>query len=878
MNKFCYADLLGHACNEYAQLPALHIKRNGAYQTWTFAEFRSDINRLSAALAKDGLGKGGIGAVIGENSPEWVIAYHAILLTGACTVPIDPGIPPDEIEGILAATGAQMVFCSPMYEGLFRSIKKKQAALKKIITFGDVAHDLEPYAACCSRGDARHDAFARKFSPDDPMVVIFTSGTTGKAKGVVLAQRNFTPVANYAIPRMKLGAGDTVLSVLPLHHVFGFAASVSGPLCGGMAVVFVPYISAPLILEALRDKGITMLPAVPKMVGLFYDSVIHNVRKQGAATGLAFASLQGISSLLGKAGAQPIRKKLFGAVHKGFGGRIKVIISGGAALNKKYWNGFRLLGFNIVEGYGLTETFGPITVCPFDDPRPLSVGPVLPQNEVSIFEPDGEGIGEVLVRGACVFLGYYKNDALTREAFDENGWFHTGDLGRLDGDGFLYISGRKKDVIVLATGKNVYPDDLEDYYEHSPLISEIGVFGVAQEEGEMVAAMIVPSEEICRSKTIAQATAILHDELVRMAKTLPVYRRIGDFAVVYQALPRTTTRKLKKKELRALYASIKRRSGGSQTLGDQLSVVELALMETREYRIVMDALAGVAPSFDRHSVTPRSSLEIDLALDSMHRVELIAGVEEHAGVMVPDDIYDKMETVGDLAMLLREQLTDRTPVTIDKMMSFRERMLDLSFFRIDLPDPGRGIRPLLRSSLRSVTHLLLRASVQAAAPLSEADMPVIFVANHTGALDAALILHALHGVMGEKTHFLKEAIGYPPLAYLPFPSSGIAQARPNDPIDMLKTSIAVLREGRNLILFPEGKIEADSRIAPFRPGIGLLARETGVRIVPARIAGRRVTLGKGFSWSSLVEEKAIAKSASAQEIAAAIREKVIQVT
>jgi long-chain acyl-CoA synthetase len=872
MNKSCYADLLGYACNEYAQLPALHIKRQGSYETWTFTGFRRDCNRLSSVLKRHGLGKGKCAAVIGENSPEWVIAYHAILLTGACTVPIDPGIPAEEIEAIVSVTGAEIVFCSPMYEELFKSIGRKHASLKKIVSFGDKpAENLEQYRHFIVRGDDRHDAFAGNFHPDDPMAIIFTSGTTGKPKGVVLAQRNFTPVANYAIPRMKLGAGDTVLAVLPLHHVFGFAAGVSGPLCGGMAVVFVPYISTPLILEALRDKGIAMLPAVPKMIGLFYEGVIHNVRKKGAVAGIAFTSMQGISSLLGSTGAQPVRKRIFSAVHKGLGGRIKVIISGGAALNKKYWNGFRLLGFNIVEGYGLTETFGPITVCPAEDARPLSVGPVLPQNEITILHPNERGIGEVLVRGTCIFLGYYKNDALTREAFDENGWFHTGDLGWIDRDGFLYISGRVKDVIVLDTGKNVYPDDLESFYEQSPLIEEIGIFGVLKEEGEIVAAAIVPSEKIRKNNTIAQATAVLRNELLRLSKTLPVYRRITDFVVVYQPLPRTTTRKLKKKDLLGLYSSIKRHTHNRFDLGDQLSVMELALMETGEYQIVVEALNAIAPEIDRRSVTPRSGFEIDLSLDSMHRIELLTAVEKRTGVMVPDDVYSKIETVGDLVSLLRERSIDRAPATIEKIMSFKERMLDLSFFRVDLPEPGGRLRRLFHALLHTAVGSFLRVSSQSAEPLSDENMPFIFIANHVNAIDVSLILHSLGGGMASKTFFLKEVIEYPKVLYAPFKRNGITLALPSDPVETLKTSIAILREGRNLILFPEGKINDDGRIAVFRPVIGLLARETNARIVPLKIAGHRVIRGKSFFWSNLVEKKIVPETAAPQEITAAIR-------
>lgn len=562
MNKFVYTDLLRHACTTWADRPALHIKRGDSYRSWSYADFRQSCGKAASHLKKLGLEKGQCGAVIGENSPEWVIAFHAVLLTHACTVPIDPNIPASEIESIIAATESAVVFCAPVHLALMNSLQQKYSFLKKIVVLAPGSGGPETTLDnLCDGGDAGFDAFAGTFEPEDPMVIIFTSGTTGRAKGVVLTQKNYTAVANHAIPRMKLGPGDTVLSVLPLHHVFGFAASVAGPLCGGMGVVFVPSLKGPLILEALRDKAVTMLPAVPKMISLFYESVMHNVKKKGIVVRGLFSAMRAFSAGPGVLFGQPLRRRLFKSVHQGFGGNLKLIISGGAALHRKYWNGFTNMGFTILEGYGLTETFGPITVCPAADPRLGSVGPVLPDNEIRIDKPNADGIGEVLLRGSCVFSGYYKRDDLTAAVFDNGGWFHTGDIGRLDRDGFLRIAGRQKDVIVLDTGKNVYPDEVEEHFETSLLIEEMGVFGVQHDEGEIVAAVIVPDEDVRKGRSMAQVTDLLNQELVRLGRNLPVHRRISDFAVSYDALPRTTTRKLKKNELRKLYMSIKARTG-----------------------------------------------------------------------------------------------------------------------------------------------------------------------------------------------------------------------------------------------------------------------------------------------------------------------------
>ena len=877
MNQHLYTDLLFNACTSYATLPALHIKRDGSYTTWTFGDFHRDLNRLTSVLRKNGLGKGQTAAVIGENSPEWVIAFHAILLTGACTVPIDPNIPPAEIESIISITNARIIFCSPLYLELFRSLQAKYPSLTQIVVLDVACKDREPtFYQYIREGDPAREAFQVDYVPDDPMVIIFTSGTTGRAKGAVLCQKNYTAVANHAIPRMKLGPGDTVLSVLPLHHVLGFAAGIGGPLCGGMGVVFVPYLKGPLIIEALRDKAVTMLPAVPKMISLFYESVMHNVKKKGPAVNAIFSAMLGCSAIMGNAFGGRYRRFLFSSVHNGFGGKLRLIISGGAALGKKYWNGFRLMGFNILEGYGLTETFGPITVCPAGDARLGSVGPALPENEIMIADPDRDGIGEVLLRGLCVFSGYYKNIELTKEVFDGEGWFHTGDLGRLDKDGFLYIMGRKKDVIVLDTGKNVYPDELEDSYSLSSCIDEIGVFGVTKDDVEIVAAAIVPSKEIRKRCTVRQAGDLLHDELVRIGKELPVHRRISDFVVVYHPLPRTTSRKLKKPELKKLYTSIKRSAGSKPLLDEQLSALEMALMETDEYRCVIDAMATVAPRVDRHCVTPRSHFEIDLGLDSLGRIELLSAIERAVGYTLPEEVFDKMESVADIVALVKEQKCDRTPATVEKVMSFKERILDLSFYRLpphSLPAQAKG---LLNALVESIAGAFKPVSGDFADPRGGRKTPLIFAVHHTNVFDAFWVLRTLPRTTADETCFLTETVPYPWFPYNFFRQHAVITGRQNDSLEILKTSLAVLRAGKNLITFPEGKLSSSEYPGQLKSGIGLIARETGATIIPVKKIGAVMRFGKAFTFADLVKAGDLPTTATPQETAECIRKKIIK--
>lgn len=888
MKEHVYLELLHQSVLKHAHLPCLHIKRNGNYLSWSYSDFHKDLNRLSSALKKLGLKKGTNAIVIGENSPEWIIAYNGIMLTGACTVPVDPGIPPSEIESILSITEAKVVFCSKIFLNLFRTLKQKHQHLEKIVLLESESDGKEPaFEEFLKSGNEEKDAFLSSFNPDDPMVIIFTSGTTGKAKGVVLTQKNFTAISVYGIPRMRAGVNDTMCAVLPLHHVFGSAACIAAALTSGLDLVIVPYVKGPLILEALREKEVTILPAVPKMIALFYESIMHNVKKKGPVVSTVFAGLKAVSATAGDTLGDRFRRGLFSSVHKGFGGKLRLIISGGAALNKKYWNGFRHMGFNILEGYGLTETYGPITVCPDEDPRFGSVGPALPNNEIKISDPDDSGIGEICLRGSCVFKGYYKDEELTSQVFDDQGWFHTGDLGRLDKDNFLFISGRKKDMIVLDSGKNVYPDELEDYYGTSSLIEEIGVFGVNQKGAEIVAAAIVPSKEIRKTHTIAQATDLIYEELVRLGKNLPVYRRISDFVTLYTPLPRTTTRKLKKMELKKIYDSIRRKSANREIPEEQLSVVEMALMETAEYTGVIGSIILISPKTDPRIINPRSHLEIDLGLDSLKRFELLAQIERRFSIRIPEDVFDKMESVGDLVSLVREHIISHNP-TVEKVMGLKERILSDDLQVVKFPVETGVTGPLV--SRFCGTFFKIKKS--GAENFRDYSKSMIFASNHSHAMDVFWILNSLPSSVKSNTYFIsdKENSDYPAIPYALHRNNMIKPEKSGDPIELLKIYLSVIRNNRHLIVFPEGAMNRNGQIGQFKSGIGLLARETGASIVPVKIVGpahlssdkafkqgsKAVIFGKPQTWSSLVDSGVLNQNSTPDDMARHIRSLILQ--
>jgi long-chain acyl-CoA synthetase len=359
---------------------------------------------------------------------------------------------------------------------------------------------------------------------------------------------------------------------------------------------------------------------------------------------------------------------------------------------------------------------------------------------------------------------------------------------------------------------------------------------------------------------------------VRIGKELPVHRRISDFVVVYQPLPRTTSRKLKKPELLKIYHSIKRKTvfEDRPALEEQLSVMEMALMETDEYHGVIESIGRIAPGVDKRVINPRTHFEIDLGLDSLHRIELLSSIERTFNITIPEDVFDKMETITDLVSLVKEQQIENRPTSIDRVLHLKERILTVPHVLPARKPHALGFLGRITASVANAVNP--RAGF--AEPLSAEAGPYILVSFHQSASDAFRILQALPRHIAENTFSLSEDIKYPWLPYVCYSSNMIEIKKANDPIETIKVSLSVIRDNKNLISFPEGSILPPGKPAEFKPGIGLIARETGAAIVPVRTTGKTLRFGRPFRISSLIERGLLAHAASPQEITEYIRTKV----
>lgn len=526
---------------------------SGKYRALTYRTFRTRVDSLARSML-DHRTRPVVG-VTGNNSAAWCTVYMAALRCGGVIVPIDRELPVQEMLTILHYSGANMVVCDERYTDDFR---------EKLIG----RDNITMVAMGCAHCDGlpvlddliRAGAGSAAVLPDTwdihaPAAIYYTSGTTGQAKGVVLSQHNLMSNISQVSQFIYLSPDDIFLSILPVHHTFECTCGFLFPLINGATI----YISRGIrhVAEDLAASGATVLLAVPLLWEAMYRKIMAGI--QGVKGGPFKYRLGLTLSALGEAiGRRGIRRKLFSQVHDKLGGTMRLCISGGAGISADVVAGFEKLGFGFLQGYGLTETSPIISVNRVHGNRVGSVGPPLPGIEVRIEQPDLDGNGEIVVRGPNVMSGYHNNPEETAKVLSHDGWFYTGDYGHLDEEGYLFITGRKKNVIVAKNGKNVYPEEIELKIGFDPMVQECMVAGKQTEtKGEEIWLIVVPDMEkfieLAESSGDMLTTEFLAEYIRKLVRnfndTQPIYKRIARFIIREEEFPKTTTKKVRRKEV-----------------------------------------------------------------------------------------------------------------------------------------------------------------------------------------------------------------------------------------------------------------------------------------------------------------------------------------
>lgn len=532
-------ELVDYAAREYRDAVAFMF-RDGktSVAAKSYVEFQEETQALGTALISRGF-RGAHIAVLGENSYPWLATYFAVVNGGNVIVPVDKDLPKEEMAEVLSRSHCSALVYSDKYRDIAKEIGK---GLKLCANMA--GSDENGFAALIEEGRQRIAAGDRSFldyavDVHKMAAIVYTSGTTGKSKGVMLSHANL--MADAVAARQKINLTGRSLLVLPLHHTFGFTANV---LCGVFAGYTI-FINDNLknVLKDMQDFRPVNLFVVPMILESMYHKVWTTAKKSGKdkklTTGLK------VSNALMKLRID-LRRKMFAEVLNALGGELEFCICGGAFLDEKIAAGFRELGVHIMNGYGVTECAPIVAENRNDYYNDRSVGVVLPCNEVKIDRPDETGEGEILVRGANIMLGYFEDDIETKKSFD-NGWYKTGDLGRLSADGFLYVTGRIKNLIILSNGKNISPEEIEEVFRSIPYIKEIVVYG----ENDRILAQVYLDHDYFVQNAITDIRRTLDADIDALNKTLPAYKQLSGVKIRETDFERTTTKKIKREHIGA---------------------------------------------------------------------------------------------------------------------------------------------------------------------------------------------------------------------------------------------------------------------------------------------------------------------------------------
>ncbi|HEV7684328.1 MAG TPA: AMP-binding protein [Pyrinomonadaceae bacterium] len=849
---------------------AMTMLSSTGFEHITFGSMLEQIRSIAYRLEQAGVDFGDRVAIISENHPNWAIAYLGILYRGAVVTPLDPSSTISSLATFLAHSESKLAFVSAA------SLEKFREACEQLGRVIPAVHlQLLPQADESFHFETRFSDWARTPVPPefisiapqaattDLALLIYTSGTTGQPKAVPLTHGNIQAQIDGVEEVMKITDREVVLSILPLFHAYSQIVNLWLAATIGARVVYLNQFGSAEIEEGLKRCGATALTGVPRLWYLFHQKVFDTVNTKPAPLRWLFRGMllgNGILRDFFNINAGSI---LFRPVHRAFGGKLRLAVSGGATFDEAVANDFHRLGFTILQGYGLTETSGAVTVTRFEDNRIGSVGTPLNGIEIKLDQPGESGIGEVLIRGPMVTEGYYRNHEANREAFTPDQWFRSGDLGRFDRQGHLYIVGRKKDVIVLPSGKNVFPEDVEAHYEKSPLVNEICVLGRRDANSrfagaEALCAIVVPNFEFLRAQRIINPGEWIPWELEDLGRELPEYQRVHDFIVRTESLPRTLTRKVRRFELRQ---EIEARSvrGLDRLKGKPpvLRPIDQELMDSTAGRAVTAIIKERA--LDSPAIHPLLNLEIDLRLDSLARVECLTKIEQTLGVRFEPDEMTSAFTVGELVELVSRKTNERGGSTLGSE-TLNERVATATtpatpHWHQVLSDTSTSIRelqPLLnRSRLRVIVavcllkaiylgaRLLLNMEVRGSAVLKNLKPPFLLCPNHQSYIDPFLVcsvlpLKVLANIfhVGASRYFNGTATSQ--LARL-------INVVPIDPdvhlLRAMRAGAVILGANKVLNVYPEGRRSFDGQLGVFKKGAAILATELNVPIVPVALDG-----------------------------------------
>jgi long-chain acyl-CoA synthetase len=844
-------------CSErWPENVALELQRHDHIESCTYAELHRMAESVGRWITDNGFSHGSRLAILADNHPRWVAAYLGIIAAGCAAVPLDTALHDDQVTKLLKDSGASAVFCDAKHLPVARpAVAELNLGLilmdpDRMTNLSIEDHWLGNLPTIFDAGPGKFKAAAS--SDGDLASLLYTSGTTADPKGVMLTHANFLGEVEAVFNWIDLGPTDALLGVLPLFHVLAQMANLLLPLVKGSRVVYLETLNTTELLRALSERNITAFAVVPQFYYLIHERIFQEIKKRGAFTQRVFAVLLGLNRTLRKLGinAGPL---LFKKVHHTLGPKMRYLATGGSRFDPAIARDFRDLGIDVLQAYGLTETTAAVFVNAPDDNVIGSVGKAMKGVEGKIIDAqpqeEGPAVGEVVLRGAVVMKGYWNRPDATAAVL-RDGWFLTGDLGYFDAHDHLFLTGRKKEVIVLSNGKNVYPEEIEAHYLKSPFIKEIAVMGIEGKPGtggDRLHAVIVPNFDTLRQRKIVNAKEAIRFDIEGLSPTIASTKRIGSYEIWQEDLPRTTTRKIKRFEVeKRVRANQAKKLADDSELPEEkpLTADEAAWLEQPDVQRGLKIVRETAPS-TLVTMRPTLSLDLDLGLDSMQRVELLSRLEEELGGNLEESQLTEIYTVRDLIDGVLESAASGAggPGSRVTFAGWKSILAE----EPDDPD----VRALVRPNRTMDTFWYLVSRVIQLIALDRFDLkvsgleklpktgPYIISSNHQSYLDPLILASLLPQDIFRSTFAVgtSDIFGKGFMRKLARSIKVVVLDPDANLVPAMRAGAFGLRHGLALVLYPEGERSIDGTPRIFKKGAAILSIHLQVPIVPVAIEG-----------------------------------------
>ena len=766
------------------------ITKNKSY---SYQELFQKINEYSQLLKGKNYKKV---AIHSENRAEWIFAFYAGWQNNCVVVPIDFLASVDDVSYIINDCEPELVFISSEMEAKFEEVKTK-------LHYEPLVENFDLFKAELKNDEIIWDV---PKDEEETAVIIYTSGTTGSPKGVMLSYKNLLANVQAVSRDVKIYTKERqVLLLLPLHHIFPLAGSMMAPLLVGGTIAMSPSMQSADLLETLKSNKVNIMIGVPRL----YDLLSNGIRSK------IYASFIGrtVFKIVRVFNSKKISKKVLKKVHDGFGGNLEFMVAGGAALNQETGSFLKALGFEVLEGHGMTEAAPMIT---FTRPGKVKIGSpghTLPGLEVEIRE------GEICAKGNNIMKGYYNRPEETEDVL-KDGWLYTGDLGRFDDKGFLHITGRKKEIIVLQSGKNINPVEIEQKMEKIDVVQEVGVFL----HEEKLHAAILPNYEVLSDQEIKEPYVYFKKEILpEFNKHQTSYKRILKYTLIKEELPRTRLGKIQRFKLVDLI---------NKPVDDQIK--KTGEPDSEEYVAIKSFIESQVDM----TISPDDHLEFDIALDSLGKLTLIDFIERTFGVKIEEDNLLKFPSIKNMVDHIKENKLFHNLEMPNWSEILKEKI------NIKLPKSWFTL-PLIIKSAKSFLKVYFKFNSKGHQELPEG--PAIITPNHQSYFDALFVTANLRRKTIKETFFYakRKHVKTRIARFLAAKNNVIVMDLNNDLKESIQKLAAVLKSGRKVVIFPEGTRSKDGELGEFKKTFAILSKELNVPVIPVAITGAYKALPSG---------------------------------